>query len=44
MQIENVTRVSLTTRRTAEEERHLTIGHCLLGQIIVDDEGYPGQI
>lgn len=30
--------VGLTSRRTTEEERHLTVGNGLLGQIIVDDD------
>lgn len=36
---ENVTRVSLTSRRTTEQKRHLTVSNGLLGQVIVDDEG-----
>jgi hypothetical protein len=40
VQVENVTGVSLTTRRTTKKERHLAIGHCLLGQIVIDDESY----
>jgi hypothetical protein len=31
--------VGLTSRRTAEEERHLTVGDGLLGQIVVHDNG-----
>ena len=43
VQVENVTGVSLTTWRTTEKERHLAVGHSLLGQIIVDNEGCTGQ-
>lgn len=39
VEVEDITGVSLTTRGTAEQERHLTVGHSLLGQIIVDDDG-----
>jgi len=37
VEVENVTGVSLTSGRTTEKERHLTIGYRLLRQIIVDD-------
>jgi hypothetical protein len=39
VEVEDVTGVSLTTGGTTEKERHLTVSHSLLGQIIVDDEG-----
>ena len=39
MQIEHVTGESFTTRRTAQQQRDLAIGHSLLGQVIIDDEG-----
>jgi len=39
MEVENITRVSLTTRRSSEEEGHLSVGNSLLGQIVVDDKG-----
>jgi hypothetical protein len=42
VQVEDVTRVSLTTRRTTEEQRHLTVGHGLLRQVVVDDQGFTG--
>lgn len=38
VQVENVTRVGLTTRRTTQEQGHLTVGDGLLGQIVVDDQ------
>lgn len=38
VEVENVTGVSLTTRRTTEEKRHLTIGDSLLGQIVKDQK------
>ena len=31
-------------REVAAEEGYWTIGHCLLRQVIVDDEGCLGQI
>lgn len=36
VQVENVTRVSLTARRTTEQQRHLTVSNSLLRQIIID--------
>ena len=38
MQVEHVAGVSLASRRTAQEQRHLAIGPGLLGQVVVDDE------
>mgnify|MGYP000355759853 FL=1 len=38
MQVEDVARVSLASRRATQGQRHLTISHGLLGQVIVDDE------
>lgn len=38
MQVENVTGVSLTSRGTAEQQRHLTVGDGLLREIVVDDK------
>mmetsp|Transcript_11764 Transcript_11764/g.21834 ORF Transcript_11764/g.21834 Transcript_11764/m.21834 type:complete len:328 (-) Transcript_11764:43-1026(-) len=37
MQVKHITGVGLTSRRTTKEKRHLTVGHSLLGQIIVED-------
>ena len=39
MKIEDITGVGLTSRGTAEQEGHLTVGNGLLGKIIVDDQG-----
>ena len=38
VKIEDVTRVSLTTGRTTQQQRHLTVGDGLLGHIVVDDQ------
>jgi hypothetical protein len=38
VEVEDVTGVGLASGRATEKERHLTVGHGLLGQIIVDDE------
>jgi hypothetical protein len=38
VEVENVTGVSLTPRRTTEQQRHLAVSNGLLGQIIVDDQ------
>ncbi len=39
MKIENISRVSLSTRRSSEKKGHLSVGDGLLGKIVVDDEG-----
>ena len=39
VEIEHITWVSLTTWWSSEEERHLTVGNGLLGEIVVDDKG-----
>lgn len=44
MEIEDITGVSLTTRRSSEEKRHLSVGDSLLGEIVVDDEGVLGVV
>ena len=38
VKIEDITRVSLTTRRSSEKQRHLSVGDGLLGEIVIDDE------
>ena len=38
VEVENITGVGLTTRRPPQQERHLTVGDGLLGQIVVDDK------
>eukprot|EP00162_Nutomonas_longa_P014214 comp21872_c0_seq1/m.49537 comp21872_c0_seq1/g.49537 ORF comp21872_c0_seq1/g.49537 comp21872_c0_seq1/m.49537 type:complete len:544 (+) comp21872_c0_seq1:1425-3056(+) len=38
VQVEDISRVRLTARRTTEQKRHLTVGHSLLGKIVVDDQ------
>ena len=40
VQVEDITRIGLTTRRTTEKEGHLTVSNGLLGQVVVDDESY----
>lgn len=39
MQVEHITGIGLTTWGTTQQQRHLTVGNSLLGQIIVDDQG-----
>jgi len=38
VEVENVTRVSLTTGRTTKQKGHLTVSNSLLGQIVIDDQ------
>mmetsp|Transcript_21888 Transcript_21888/g.36066 ORF Transcript_21888/g.36066 Transcript_21888/m.36066 type:complete len:302 (-) Transcript_21888:151-1056(-) len=37
VEVENVTRVGLTSRRTTEKQGHLTVGNSLLGEIVIKD-------
>ena len=39
MQIEHVTRIGFAARRAAQQQRHLAIGHGLLGKIVIHDHG-----
>ena len=39
VEIEDITGVGLTTRGASEEERHLSVGDGLLGEIVIDNEG-----
>src|SRR5205809_4376784 len=39
MEVEDVARIRLATGRSLQHPRHLTVRHCVLGQIVVDDEG-----
>lgn len=38
MEIEHITWVGLSSGRSSQEERHLSVGDGLLGEIVVDDE------
>merc|ERR1719464_1485787 len=38
VKVENVTGVGLTTGRTSQQQRHLSVGHGLLGQVVKDDD------
>ena len=44
VEIEDITRVRLTTGRTSEQKGHLTVGDGLLGKIVVDDKSVLGVI
>merc|ERR1739847_212795 len=39
VKVEDITGVSLTTRVTSQQQRHLSVGHGLLGQVVEDDDG-----
>jgi hypothetical protein len=39
VEVEDVTGVGLTSGRTTQQQRHLTVGDGLLGQIVVDHKG-----
>jgi hypothetical protein len=38
VQVEHVARIRLAARRAAQQQRHLAVRPCLLGQVVVDDE------
>ena len=42
MEVEDVSGVGLSTGGSSEEERHLSVGDSLLGQVIVDDASVLG--
>jgi len=44
VEVENISGVGLTSGRATEQERHLTVGNSLLGQIIVDDESVAAVV
>ena len=39
MEVEDISWVSLSSWRSSKQERHLSVGNGLLGQIVVDDQG-----
>src|SRR5665213_596064 len=39
MQIKHVTGIGLAARRATQQQRHLAIGHSLLGKVVIDDDG-----
>merc|ERR1719452_180778 len=39
VKVEHISRVSLTTWGTSQQQRHLTVSHGLLGQVVEDDDG-----
>jgi len=44
VEVENVSGVSLTSRRATEQEGHLTVGNGLLGQVVVDDNSVAARV
>ena len=44
MQVEDVARICFASRRATEGQRHLSVGHRLLGQVIVDDEHMTSRV
>ena len=44
MEIENITRIGLSTWRSSQKEGHLSVSDGLLGEIIIDDESVLGVI
>lgn len=44
VEVEDITGVGLTSGRTTEEERHLTVGNGLLGEIVEDDKSVLASV
>jgi hypothetical protein len=44
VEVEDITRVSLTSRRSSKQKRHLSVSDGLLGKIVVDDEGMTAVV
>ena len=44
MEVEDVARVCLTARRAAQDQRHLAVGHGLLREVVVDNEGVAPRV
>jgi hypothetical protein len=44
VEVENVTGVSLTSRRTSEKQRHLSVSDGLLGKIVEDNKGVLARV
>lgn len=39
MEVEDISRVGLSSGGSSEQQRHLSVGNGLLGQVVVDDQG-----
>src|SRR5689334_3925126 len=44
MQVEDITRVGLSSWRSSQQQRHLSVGDGLLGEIVIDDKGMSSAI
>ena len=44
VQIEDITREGFPAGRPAQQQRHLTIGYGVLGEVIINAEGMPAGI
>ena len=44
MQVEHVARIRFAAGRPAQYQRHLPVGHGLLGKVVIDDEGMASRI
>ena len=44
MEIENVTGIGFAARGTAEDQRHLTVGDRMLGEVVVEDDRMPAVV
>ena len=44
MEIEHIARIRLAAGRTAQDEGYLTVGHSVLGEVVIDHEGIPSRV
>ena len=44
VEVEHISGVGLTTGRTPQQKRHLSVGHGLLGQVVEDDDSVHAVI
>ena len=44
MQVEDIARIGLAAGRAAQDQRHLAVGHGLLGEVVIDDEGVAARV
>lgn len=44
MQVEHITWVGFSAGRSPQQQRHLSVGYGLFGQVIIDDQGMSTRV
>src|SRR5690606_7335690 len=44
VEVEDVARVGFAPGRAAKEQRHFTVGPCVLGKVVIDNEGVAAAL